>query len=295
MDKTIQVRVIPRSGRDDVKESPGGIKAYLNAAPEQGKANKALAGLLAEYFGVKRSQVAIITGARSRDKTVRIKGVMGIVIFALAAFGLLSTVFPAAVSGYDESAAKKRLAEDPEDHITLTELGEACWRRNKRKAALSYLRRAVSIAPDYPYARFLLGRAYFFERKFKEADLEFAAYVKMAKPLVGSGEIAPGDHTVRLHEISYLYTSQKRYDKMAKILKEILYFEPDDQAAHYNLAICYYRHYRNRPMAYEELRAVARIDDTTIIAERARYFLDYMRRNPDPRFAEDISFIDEDH
>lgn len=45
---------------------------YVTAAPEQGKANKKMIGLLAEYFKVSKSQIRIIKGEVSRNKIVEI-------------------------------------------------------------------------------------------------------------------------------------------------------------------------------------------------------------------------------
>ena len=69
---TIQVRVIPSAKKVQVKEADGIYKVYLTAAPIEGKANKALIQTLADYFKVKRSQVSIIKGEKSRDKVIRI-------------------------------------------------------------------------------------------------------------------------------------------------------------------------------------------------------------------------------
>lgn len=50
-------------------------KIYVTAAPEQGKANKKMFELLAEYFKVSKSQIRIIKGETSRNKIVEIIGI----------------------------------------------------------------------------------------------------------------------------------------------------------------------------------------------------------------------------
>lgn len=50
-------------------------KVYVTVAPEQGKANKKMIELLAEYFKVSKSQIRIIKGEISRNKIVEIIGV----------------------------------------------------------------------------------------------------------------------------------------------------------------------------------------------------------------------------
>ena len=68
----INVRVIPRAKKNLVKIEPGRLKVYLTAPPQDGKANRLLLEVLAEYYQVKKKQVVIIQGEKSQDKTVEI-------------------------------------------------------------------------------------------------------------------------------------------------------------------------------------------------------------------------------
>lgn len=72
MNNTICVKVIARAKRNEIKKSNGGFKAYLTTAPVDGKANKALLELLADYFHLKKSQLSIIKGERSKNKVIRV-------------------------------------------------------------------------------------------------------------------------------------------------------------------------------------------------------------------------------
>ncbi len=56
-------------------EQAGALKLAVTAPPEDGRANKALAELLREVLGLKRSQVELVGGATSRDKRFLIRGV----------------------------------------------------------------------------------------------------------------------------------------------------------------------------------------------------------------------------
>lgn len=47
-------------------------KVYVTVAPEQGKANKKMIELLAEYFRVTKSEIQIVKGETSRNKIVEI-------------------------------------------------------------------------------------------------------------------------------------------------------------------------------------------------------------------------------
>jgi uncharacterized protein (TIGR00251 family) len=71
----INVRLIPRSSRNEIigKENDG-IKIKLTAPPVDGKANKALVKLLASELGVPKRDIEIVSGERSRKKSIRITG-----------------------------------------------------------------------------------------------------------------------------------------------------------------------------------------------------------------------------
>lgn len=55
-------------------EQAGAIKIAVAAPPEDGRANEALVEALRELLGVKRSQVALLSGATSRNKRFLIRG-----------------------------------------------------------------------------------------------------------------------------------------------------------------------------------------------------------------------------
>ena len=51
------------------------MRVAVSAAPERGKANAAIAAVLAEALGCRPSQVGLLTGASARTKTFLIAGV----------------------------------------------------------------------------------------------------------------------------------------------------------------------------------------------------------------------------
>ena len=70
------VRVIPRSSRNAFAGVQGdALKVKLTAPPVEGAANAALIAFLADRLGVRKSAVSIVSGERSRSKTVRVEGV----------------------------------------------------------------------------------------------------------------------------------------------------------------------------------------------------------------------------
>jgi len=68
----LNIRVIPKASRSFIKEENSSLKAYLTQSPQDGLANKQLIELLAAEFKVKKYQVKIIKGEKSRNKTVKI-------------------------------------------------------------------------------------------------------------------------------------------------------------------------------------------------------------------------------
>lgn len=69
----LALHVQPGATRTEVAGEHGGaLKVRLAAPPIDGKANAELLRFLAEAFGVPLRQVALVRGAASRQKTVRV-------------------------------------------------------------------------------------------------------------------------------------------------------------------------------------------------------------------------------
>jgi len=70
-----QVKVVPKSSKTEFAGflPDGTWKVRIAAAPEKGKANTALCEFLAEYLGVARSRITIVSGATSRRKRVKVE------------------------------------------------------------------------------------------------------------------------------------------------------------------------------------------------------------------------------
>lgn len=72
---TIDVKVLPRSSKDEIVGKKDGIyKIKLTAPAIEGKGNKALLKLLAKKLGLPKREIRIISGERSRMKSIRIDG-----------------------------------------------------------------------------------------------------------------------------------------------------------------------------------------------------------------------------
>ena len=74
----IEVKVDPRSSKKGIVGVMDNIlKVKLTAPPVGGAANEQLIELLAEKYGVRKSDITILRGETSRRKTVKITGVRG--------------------------------------------------------------------------------------------------------------------------------------------------------------------------------------------------------------------------
>ena len=76
----VAIRLTPKGGRDSIdgietlSDGRAVLKARVRAAPSEGEANAALGRVLAKALGVPPRDVAIIGGATSRIKRVKVIG-----------------------------------------------------------------------------------------------------------------------------------------------------------------------------------------------------------------------------
>ena len=70
----LNIRVTPKASRNLVKPGKDCLKVYLTKPAQDGLANSQLIALLAEYLNLKKYQIKIIKGEKSREKIVEIDG-----------------------------------------------------------------------------------------------------------------------------------------------------------------------------------------------------------------------------
>ncbi|MFL5955149.1 MAG: DUF167 domain-containing protein [Gaiellaceae bacterium] len=76
MTARLQLRVSPGAKRSTIVGRHGAAwKVRVSAAPEGGRANAAVVKLLADTLSLRESDVRIVSGHASRDKTVALAGV----------------------------------------------------------------------------------------------------------------------------------------------------------------------------------------------------------------------------
>ena len=89
---------------------------------------------------------------------------------------------------------------------------------------------------------------------------------------------------------------KKREDsEKLKWVDEILKLDPKEQEAYYILGVYYYKHEHSRSKAYQSFNKVIELKPDGRLAKYTRYAIEFMRNNPDSRFAPDFSFIDQEY
>jgi len=71
----IRIKVLPRSSKNQIVGRENGIyKVKLTAPPVEGKANRALIDFITKSMGLPKGSIEIVSGKRSRLKSLRISG-----------------------------------------------------------------------------------------------------------------------------------------------------------------------------------------------------------------------------
>ncbi len=75
----LHISLTPKSSRDEIGEiieGPSGVvlKAKVRAIPDKGKANQALIKLLAKSLRLPKTSMQLVSGSRSKQKTIKILG-----------------------------------------------------------------------------------------------------------------------------------------------------------------------------------------------------------------------------
>ncbi len=71
----IEVKVIPSARKNAICQEGGRYKVHLTAPAVDGKANEVLVKFLAGHYGVRKNQIEIIKGLKSRHKIIIIRDI----------------------------------------------------------------------------------------------------------------------------------------------------------------------------------------------------------------------------
>jgi uncharacterized protein (TIGR00251 family) len=72
-DFVVNVKVIPKSNNDDIYFENGLLKIKIKEVPENGKANAAIIGLLANVLDIPQNDIIILKGGHSGNKVVNVR------------------------------------------------------------------------------------------------------------------------------------------------------------------------------------------------------------------------------
>lgn len=70
----IRVKVVPNAKTEEVIKEGDGFLVRVKEPAKEGRANNAVIRLLAEHFGVPKGSIIILSGLKSRNKSVEISG-----------------------------------------------------------------------------------------------------------------------------------------------------------------------------------------------------------------------------
>lgn len=68
----VSVRVIPKAKKERIQDTEQGLKVYMCEPAVEGKANRKLIEMLADFFNVKKYNIEIVKGHKQRDKIIEI-------------------------------------------------------------------------------------------------------------------------------------------------------------------------------------------------------------------------------
>jgi uncharacterized protein len=71
----IQVTVKPKSSRREVKVAGNCLIVAVTAPPAEGKANEMVIELVADWLGVPKSRLALVSGLHHKEKVIAVEGV----------------------------------------------------------------------------------------------------------------------------------------------------------------------------------------------------------------------------
>ena len=68
----IKLKIVPNSSKNDIILEDEFIKIKVTAQPIENKANLALIEFLSKYFKVPKTNIEIVKGSTSKDKTIKL-------------------------------------------------------------------------------------------------------------------------------------------------------------------------------------------------------------------------------
>ena len=72
----LRIHVVPKSAKSEISGiQDDALKLKITAPPAEGQANEACIRFLSDTLGVRKSRITIVSGHKSRKKTIAIEGI----------------------------------------------------------------------------------------------------------------------------------------------------------------------------------------------------------------------------
>lgn len=182
------------------------------------------------------------------------------------------------------SICRKRIAMNPSDTTAITYMGTALEELGQWQKAEALYKTAIKRNRDYPPPHFYLAKIYLMRHKNADkAIAEMGVFKETLEELLEIDRQAKEALIAAQHTLVYIYHEILRdYKTAVRESQYLLELAPEDQEAHYNLALSY-AYLNKKSMAYDEFRKVIDINPDTKIARFAKNAIESLARYPNMR------------
>ncbi len=174
---------------------------------------------------------------------------------------------------------KKRVAMNPSDVTAITYMGIAFEELGQWQQAEALYKAAIKRNPDYPTPHFYLGKIYLIHHKDSDKAIsEIEIFKEGIEELLPIDKQAKDGLIAAQHFLIYTYHEILRdYNAAVKESKYLLELAPNDQDAHYNLALSY-TYLDKKSMAYSEFKKAIDINPNAPIAASAKEAIEQLQQ-----------------
>lgn len=106
---------------------------------------------------------------------------------------------------------------------------------NNDENAIFFLKKSISLNPEFDKAHYNLGNIYLKQKKYNNAINEYKLAIKYKK-----------DYPYYYYNLSCAYYEQKEYEGAVAVLKKAIALKADEPSFYYNLALAYKKLQKNK-------------------------------------------------
>jgi len=174
---------------------------------------------------------------------------------------------------------RKRTAMNPSDVTAITYMGIALEELGNWKQAEELYKTAIKRNPEYPTPHYYLGKLHLIRRKNTERALkEIGIFKEKSKELLEVDERAGEAIIAAQHTLIYIYHEILRdYKKAVREGRKLVKLAPNNQGAHYNLALSYV-YLDKKSKAHREFKKVIAINPDNKLGWNAKGMIEHMQK-----------------